>query len=264
MPRMTLGICPRALNQPLRRSLPMAAKMGATCLELDAAGELDPRRLSQTARREVGGLFRSHQLALAALACPMRVGLDVPEQQEERIDYVCQAMSLSFDLGSRVVVIQQGEIPTDEKDPRFRFLADALMALGQHGDRIGATLALETGIDSAETLTTLLDRFDTGSLVVAYNPGNLLVHGHDPYQAVRSLKQRIKLIHAVDARRAGSGRLARRVAVGHGDLDWLLLAGTFAEIEYVGPILVESDPVTSAAADLAAGLAFLRKLIPAA
>ncbi len=246
------------MTRPLRSSLPLAAKLGVTGLELVAGGELAPQQLTQSARREIRHLFASHQIAISALEVPMRVGLDVPEQQEARIDYLRQAMTLAFELGCRAVIIQPGPIPKDEKDPRFALLTDALLTLGQHGDRVGATIALETGLEDPETLDGYLATMNTGGLAVAFNPGFLLVHGRDPYTAARLLRSRIVCVHATDARRGLSPRL---VPVGRGDLDWLEMIAVFAEIEYRGFLTIDVEAGPNAQTDATAGVAFMKRLI---
>jgi sugar phosphate isomerase/epimerase len=240
----------------LRRSLPEARRLGAAGVELAAAGDLAPQTLSQTGRREVRHLLRSYDLETAAVFCPLRRGLDVAENQQPRLDFVRQVMSLSFDLGPRLVVVQAGHVPEKDDDPRFPLLRDALEALGRHGDRVGVTLALDTGWESGEVLRAFLDRIDSGSLAVNFNPANLLISGHDPVASARALGRRIAHVHAEDARAVSPNRL-QRVPLGHGDLDWLQLLGTFEEIEYRGYLTVTGqDP-----GELGAGLTFLRRLV---
>jgi sugar phosphate isomerase/epimerase len=236
----------------------MGAKLGVAGFELVANGELAPQQLTQSARREIRHLFASQQLAITALEVPMRVGLDVPEQQEARIDYLRQTMTLAFELGCRSVIIQPGPIPKDDKDPRLALLTDALLSLGQYGDRVGATLALETDREDPEALDRFLATMNTGGLAVAYNPGFLLVHGHDPYRAARLLRSRIVCVHATDARRGLSPRL---VPVGRGDLDWLEMMAVFVEIEYRGFLTIDVEPGANAQADAAAGVSFLKQLM---
>jgi len=232
--------------------------MGVQGLELSAAGALAPQQLTQSARREIRHLFTAQQLSLAALAAPLRFGLDVAEQQDARIDYLRQVMTLSFELGCRIVVIQPGPIPKDDKDPRHALLLDALLTLGQFGDRMGDTLALETGLDDPATVSAFLAKMDTGGLALTYNPGFLLVHGHDPYQAARLLHSRIAYVHATDARRGLSPRLT---PVGHGDLDWLEMIGIFTEIEYHGFLTIDIDPGPTSPTDAAASVAFLKRIM---
>ena len=245
------------MNQPLRRSLAGIRKMQADGLELAAIGELSPAKLTTTGRRELRHLVESHELAVAALSCPLRDGLEVADDQEGRIERLSQAMKLAVDLGCKVVVVQPGPLVTDVKDPRFAVLADSLATLGRHGDRIGVRLALTTSFDSAETVMTLLTRFDTAGLAVAFDPGSLLAHGHDPYAALRTVRTHLAYVRASDAKKAGAGRLARSVPVGRGDLDWLQLTANMEEVDYRGWVTVEGET----AAEVAAGVTFLKRLV---
>ena len=170
-------------------------------------------------------------------------------------------MNLAFDLGPRVVVIEPGRISDDDQDPRTFLLRDALRSLGQHGDRVGTTLALETGLESGQALRGYLDRFDTGSLGVNLDPANLLLHNFDPYESIQALGRRILHVHAKDARQASASRAAQEVPLGHGDIDWLKLLGTLEEVEYRGWLVIERESGDNRRADVAAGVAFLRRLV---
>jgi sugar phosphate isomerase/epimerase len=256
MPRIKIGVSLKSLRSPLRRSLGEAQRLGAAGVEVEATGDLAPQTLSQTGRREIRHLLRSHDLEVTAVACPLRRGLDVAENQEARIDYIRQAMTLSYDLGPRVVIVQAGQIPEKPEDPRTPLMREALTALAGHGDRTGTRLALDTGLESGAALAAFLDTFDTGSLAVNLNPGNLLVGGFDPHDAARALRHRIAHAHARDARRVSPNR-TQTVPVGHGDLDWIQLLATFEEIEYSGYLTVLGD----SAAEADAGVQFLRRLI---
>lgn len=236
----------------------MASKLGVSGLELAAAGELAPGQLTQSGRREIRHLFASHQLSIAAIAAPLRFGLDVPEQQDARIDFIRQAMALAVDLGCPRVVVQPGPIPTDEKDPRYTLMFDALLDLGRHGDRIGTILAIETAGDEPAAVDAFLAKLDTGGLALTYNPGFLLIHGRDPYQTVRQWRSRIIYAHATDARRGAAPRL---VPVGRGDLDWMELLATFAEIEYRGFLTADFEPGVNAEREAGEAIGFLQRLV---
>jgi L-ribulose-5-phosphate 3-epimerase len=249
---------------PLRRSLPEAHKLGAAGLEFDAVGDLAPAQLSQTGRRELKHLLRSYDLELTALACPLRRGLSVPENQDARLEYLRQALSMSWDLGAKVVVIHPGPLPPEKpepNDPRWPILTEALTNLARHADRVGATLALETGLEPGETLATFLTHCETGGLAANLNPGNLLIHGHDPYAAARSLRERIVHVHAKDTRTASASRGAQEVPLGHGDIDWLQMLATLEEIEYRGFVTIERTAGANALAEAKAAVEFLRRIM---
>lgn len=243
----------------MRQGLTAARRLQCAAVELDAAGELTPGKLSQTARREISHLLQSQELKLSALRCPLRRGLDVPEQMEQRIDYVQQVMTLAFELGTRIVIVEAGKVPDKDDDPRAAWLKQSLGALSAHGDRIGCTLAVEAGLEAGAALANFLARFNTASLAVNYDPANLLMNGFNVYESARQLHGRIVHCHAKDARKAGSSRSAQEVPLGHGDIDWLELLAIFEEIGYRDWLIVERESGSNRFADVTAGLAFLRK-----
>jgi sugar phosphate isomerase/epimerase len=193
------------------------------------------------------------------LRCPLRHGLDVALDLQPRIERIQGAMTLSVELGARLVIVEAGRIPESAEEPRMAILTESLHALGRHGDRIGAILALETGLESGNTLAEFLARLDTGGLGVGFNPANLLVNGFDPIAELSGLRGRIVYALAKDARRGGGSRTAREAPLGHGDIDWLQLLGTLGAMEYSGWVVVERDG--SPNTDVAAGVEFLRRLV---
>jgi L-ribulose-5-phosphate 3-epimerase len=259
---MKLGIRLESLDLPFRRALMEAQRLGVAGVQLDAVDDLAPEALSQTGRREVGHRLRSHGLELSALGCPLRRGLGAVEGQEARIEHVRKVLSLSRELGACVVVVEAGAIPEDPKDPSAAPLTEALWALGQHGDRVGAVLALETGLDPGERLERYLAQFDTGSLGANLDPANLLIHGFDPYASARVLGRRVVHVHAKDARTASASRAAQEVPLGHGDIDWMQFLAVLEEIEYRAWLTVEREGGANRLADVAAGVGFLRRFMP--
>ncbi|HMF13914.1 MAG TPA: sugar phosphate isomerase/epimerase family protein [Gemmataceae bacterium] len=261
MNRLKLGIRLESLGVPLRRALQEVQRLGVTGVQVDAVGDLAPNRLSQTGRREFKHLLRSYDVELTALGCPLRRGLDTIQDQQPRIEHVRKVLSLSFDLGPRLVVVQAGKIPEDAADPRAAVLSESLRALGQQGDRTGTTLALETGLEFGAALGQFLGLLDTGGLGVNFDPANLLLHGFDPYESGRALRGKIVHVHAKDARSARASRAAQEVPVGHGDIDWLQLVGVLEELEYRGWIVIEQESGDNRLADVVAGVKFLRRLL---
>jgi L-ribulose-5-phosphate 3-epimerase len=259
--RMKIGVRLESMGLPLRKALAEAERMEVSGIQVDAAGDLSPGALSHTGRREFLHLLRSHNLELTALGCPLRHGLDHTENQEARIQRVRETMSLSFDLGPRRVIVEAGRVPDDEKDSRYRVLAESLEALGRHGDRTGAVLGLETGLEPGSVLAQILSRIDSGALGVNFDPANLLMNGFDVYESLNALGGRIVHSHAHDARQSGSNRAAREVPVGHGDIDWLRYLSELAHHDYDGLMVVEQQGGDHRLQDIAAGVEFLKRLV---
>jgi sugar phosphate isomerase/epimerase len=258
MSRFNLGVSLESFNLPLRRALVEAEKLSVGGVKVNAVGDLAPANLSQTGRREFRNLLRNHRLELTALGCPLRHGLDTVEHMEARLEHVKQAMTLAFDLGPRIALVQAGAMPADDKDPRWPLMRDALSVLGAFGDRVGATLALETGLESGEALARFLDTLDSGSLGANFDPANLLLHGFRPFEDLSALAGKIVHVQARDARRA-SPSVVREVPLGHGDLDWMLLCQTLADTGYRGYITVVRESGDRRLADIAEGVGFLRR-----
>jgi L-ribulose-5-phosphate 3-epimerase len=261
MNRLKIGVRLESLDLPLRRALAEVGRMGVSGVQVDAVGDLAPGALTETGRREFRHLLRAHNLELTALGCPLRRGLDSAENQQPRIEHVQNVLSLSFDLGPRRVIVQAGAVPDKPDDPRGRILSESLTALARHGDRVGAVLALETGLEDGAVLAAFLDRFDSGALGVNLDPANLLLHGFDPYASVQALNGRIVHTHAKDARQASASRAAQEVPLGHGDIDWLKYLSVLEEVEYRGWLTIERETGDNRLADVAAGVSFLRRLI---
>jgi L-ribulose-5-phosphate 3-epimerase len=261
MNRIKLGICLESLGLPLRRALQEAERLGVAGVQVDALGDLSPRALSQTGRREFRNLLRAHNLELTAVGCPLRRGLDTPENLEGRIEHVKEVMSLSFDLGPRIGIVQAGQVPEKAEDPRYQLLSEALLALGQYGDRVGVILALETGLEPGPVLRGFLDRFDTGSLGVNFDPANLLMNGFDMYESLRALAGKVVHVHAKDARSAKASRASQEVPLGHGDIDWMYFLSVLEEIDYRGYLTIEREVGDNRLADVAGGVAFLRRFV---
>ena len=260
MNRLKIGIRLESLGLPLRRALAEAGKLGVSGVQVDAAGDLSP----SASRRRAGEfrhLLRAHNLELTALGCPLRRGLDSTENQQPRLEHVQRVLALSFDMGPRIVIVQAGAVNDDPNNPQMHVLHESLEALARYGDRIGATLALETGLEDGSVLAAFLNRFDSGALGVNLDPANLLLHGFDPYAAVQTLGQRMVHSHAKDARQSSASRDAQEVPLGHGDIDWMKFLAMLEEVEYRGWLTIERETGENRLADVSAGVSFLRRLI---
>jgi sugar phosphate isomerase/epimerase len=261
MNHLKIGIRLESLGLPLRRALGEVQRLGVRGVQADAGGELSPHALSQTGRTAFRHLLQSHNLELTALGCPLRRGLDSPQDQQQRIEHIEAVLGLSVDLGARIAIVQAGRVPEKADDPRAPLLTEALRVLGSHGDRIGAVLALETGLESGAVLGTFLDRFNTGSLGVNLDPANLLMGGFDPYESARALHSRVVHSNAKDARVSGASRTAQEMPLGQGDIDWTCYLAALEEIEYRGWLTVAREGGDNRVADVAAGIGFLARIM---
>lgn len=258
---MKIGVCLESLGLPFRQALQRAATMGVRGIQMSAVGELSPHKLSDTGRRELRTLFRSHELELTALHCPLRYGIDAADNQDARIDYIRQIMTLAFELGPRLVIVPLPKIPEEADAPRAAVMRNTLLELGRHGDRSGSALALEIGFDGGESVRDYLRTFECGSLGVHYDPVNLLLHDRDPIKNILPLQGKILHTQARDARLATVSRTAAETPIGAGDIDWMGYFATLASIDYRGWVVVKREIGDNRLADVEAGVQFLRRVI---
>jgi L-ribulose-5-phosphate 3-epimerase len=260
MNHLKIGIRLESLGLPLRRALTEASRLAVSGVQLDAVGDLSPAALSETGRREFRHLLRGYNLELTALGCPLRRGLDVSEGLQPRLEHVREVLALSFALGPRVIVVHAGAVPDDLDGPRGALLRESLLAAGLYGDRIGASLALETGPESGASLAGFLRGLETGSVGANLDPAGLLEHGFDPYDGARALRGRILHSHARDGRRSGPGRLVRDAPLGCGEIDWVRYLGVLEEVQFRGWLTVARRAGDNRLSEVAEGVAFLRRL----
>jgi len=259
MNRMKLAVVLETTGLSLRRALPEIARLSVPGVQIDAVGDLTPDHLTATGRREFRTLLRSSNLELAALNIPLRQGLDVAENLQQRIDHIRKVMTLAPDLGTRKVVVPLPKLLDDATSAKAITLRESLLALANHGDRIGTLVALEVGFDPGDKVKQYLDGFDSGSLSITYDPANFLLNGFDPIKSLIELGPRVIHLHARDGRTANVGGGGREVPVGAGDLDWMVLVGTLESLEVHAFIAVDRESGDSRFADVAAGTKFLKR-----
>jgi sugar phosphate isomerase/epimerase len=261
MSRLLLGLNLDALGQPPRQGLLTAAKHGVSGVQIDAAGDLAPDRLTATGRREFRTLLRSFNLQLAAVHCPLRRGLDVADDQQRRVEYVGKAIGLAGELACRSVIVPLPKLPGEEPSPRAAVLREALGDLSRLADRVGVRLAVEPGLDDGAAVAKYLDGFATGGLAACYDPANFLLNRFAPVASLVALGQRVAVVQARDGRLATVSGSGAETAVGAGDLDWFSLVATLDAGDYRGFVVVDREGGPDRPGDIAAGVQFLKRFL---
>lgn len=249
-----------SIGQPVKEAIATAARLGAHGVELDAIGELAPQQLSQTGRRHLAHLLRSHNMALVALGAPMRRGLDEPRGLEARVGYLSAVLALAHAIGASHVVSSIGAVPADLAAPPFDF-RDALTAVVREAERVGSILAIETGRDSPERLRELLQRVASPTLAINFDPANLLPQGVNLVEAIELLREFMIGVHVKDAYRTSTTMSGfQEVPIGQGEMDWPGIVRELAARDYRGYFTVEREDPARPLAELRQGIEFLMKL----
>ncbi|MGI9471345.1 MAG: sugar phosphate isomerase/epimerase family protein [Rubripirellula sp.] len=247
-----------SMQMPLRRSLEMASRMGASAVELDARNEIHPSQLSDTGLRQLRKILDDLNLKVAALRFPTRRGYEEPRDLDRRVEATKDAMQLAYRLGSTVVINSIGVVPGDEESAQWASMRSVLDDLGRYGTRIGAFLAAETGAEPGETLAKLIQGSDDSYIAVALNPGQLIINRHDVREAISALKDRIQIVCAVDGVIDLAAGRGIAVPLGQGTADFPELIGMLEDIQFRGRYVV--GRAESSLEELAASIAYLKQL----
>lgn len=261
MNRFKLGIVAESTGLPIRPAIEQASKWAVDGLQFDGVGNLSANALTETGRREFKNLLKSFNLELSAIGCPIRRGLDSPEELQKRLENIQKAMQLAYDLGAGKVVVPFPKLPEPESTAALT-LRDSLLALAACGDRVGTLVCLEAGLDEGEKVKEYLATYDTGSLRVNFDPANFLMNGHDPLAAAIALTGTIAHSHARDAKKTAANARPEEVAVGAGDIEWMAYIATLESIEYRGYLTIERTAGDARLDDLSAGVRFLSRFAP--
>ena len=238
MAEFNLAVRLSALHLPFRRALESAAQLGATSVEIDARSEIQPSQMSETGLRQLRKMLDDLNLKVAALRFQTRRGYDSLDDLDRRIDATKDTMKLAYRLGAPVVVNSIGQVPEEETDPRWVILQQVMEDLGRHGAKVGSFLCAETGSESGESLSRLLDNQQDAFVGVAFNPGQLIINRFSASEAIEALKGRIQLVYAVDGVLDLAAGRGVSVPLGLGSADFPELIGKLEDQQYRGRFVV--------------------------
>ncbi len=221
-------------SENLRPQLRIIADLGAGSVVLEAIGELAPRELSQTGRREIRSLLRSGDLEIEALALPMRRNISDVDQWEDRQQRLHAAMTLAYELGARTVMIAPGVASADEKCAAIYH--GHLKELANLAEHTGLLLVCESGMESADRLTKTLRELAHPSLALSLDPGRLATTGQNLVQVASEAHDLIHQVYATDPEFMGLGTGS------HGrSVDWESAMDLLEEIGYRGRLTIWPD-----------------------
>lgn len=240
MLQLRIAIHLSSLGLPWKKALPMAAKLGAKAVEVDGRNQITPREMSRTAVRHVRKMMEDSNVTVAAVQFRTRSGYGTLENLEQRVQATKDAMSMAYELGARVLVNNVGRVPENEESPAWSLMRDALTDIGNHGHKVGVTLAARTGSETGEDLKRLIDSLPPMSIGVSFDPGALIVNGYSVTDALKALGASVLQFRAHDAVHDVVAGRGIETQLGRGSAD---IAEIFSELEqhsFNGYTIVES------------------------
>ncbi|MBW3598942.1 MAG: sugar phosphate isomerase/epimerase [Planctomycetes bacterium] len=258
MLRIRVGVQLASLRRPLKQALHTAAELGAEAVEIDARNELRPQEMTRTAVRHLRKMTNDLGLRVSAVSFRTRRGYETLEELDRRVEATRQAMSLAWELGATAVVNRIGDVPEKPEGPQWELLVQVLADLGRHGQRVGATLAADTGGEDPQRLAALIAALPVGSLGVNLNPGNLVAGGRSATEAAALLGPHTLHVHAKDGTRDVAQGRGVETPLGRGSVDWPAVFGALEEHDYRGYFTIERPEAADPVKEIGQAVQFLR------
>lgn len=262
--QIKVGVQLSSLKQPFKKALETAARIGADAVEIDARNHIKPSEMTRTAVRHLHKKLADLNLKVSAVTFQTRRAYTDMDGIEQRVDATKAAMKMAYDLGCNVVVNQIGKIPkrpeADEESIERDLLMATLSELGKESQRVGAFLAARTGTEDGATMLALIDDLPTGSLVVDFDPGNLIINGFSAAEAAKSLGSFVQHVHARDGVQDLAQGRGIEVPLGRGSADFPNLLGLLEEHQYRGYLTVQRDQADDPVLEVGNAIEFLKNI----
>lgn len=200
MKDLKIGVIVESFRQGLEGGIRKAAEVGAQGIQIYASrGEMAPEDLTTPRKKEILNLIKSEGLVVSALCSEMGGFTADLEENKKKVERTKRIMDLALEMETNVITAHIGVVPKDNTIDAYKIIQDSCRELAEHGENIGATFAIETGPETADTLKTFIDSVDSKGLGVNFDPANLvMVIGDDPVKGVYTLKDYIVHTHAKD------------------------------------------------------------------
>ena len=277
---MNIAIIPTTGGADPYQGMEVARELGVEGVHIGAyGGGLDLLNKSSAERKETLRRIQDYGLEVSALiAWGGEVDLGEEERRTENIVWAKRISEAAVDVSRGLWMAHVGIMPEDRASARWARFRDALAEIAAHGERLGATLAMETGPEPPRTVRAMIEAIDSPALRVNFDPANLLLwpphlarirqlpldyeaamRDFDPVEGLRTLIPYVVHVHAKDLvlHPNGSGD---EVPLGAGMTHWPLLYTIFQEHGYQGYYAIERECGQDAMGDVTRAVHYLREL----
>jgi L-ribulose-5-phosphate 3-epimerase len=170
--------------------------------------------------------------------------------------------ALAEKLGLKLVTFHAGFLPHEAADPSFAKLQSRVRQIADLFAAKGIAIGMETGQETAHTLTAFLQKLDRGNVGVNFDPANIVLYDKgEPLAAAKVLAPWIRQCHVKDAVRTRTpGTWGEEVPVGKGEVGWKTLLPALSAAGFTGPLCIEREAGHARVADIRAARALLETL----
>lgn len=277
---MKIAIIPTTGGEDPFRGMEIAVKLGVEGVHIPAyGGKLNLAGKTREERIKVRERIQTYGLEVSALiGWGGEVDLGEEKNLRENIEKGKILNETAVDIANGLWMAHVGIMPDDESNPKWARFVASLKELAQHGEEVGATLALETGPEPPVVVRKMIETINSPAIRVNFDPANLLLwpptvykkrgvpfdydaamEAFNPVQGLQVLIPYVVHAHAKDSRLEPDGK-AEEVPLGTGMTNWKALHEIFKENNYQGYYAIEREAGENAMGDVKNAVEFLRSL----
>ncbi|MGQ9730359.1 MAG: sugar phosphate isomerase/epimerase family protein [Candidatus Zipacnadales bacterium] len=256
------------------------AELGVTGIHLGVGGgPFAPENMSKADRKQLIQHLASLGLEISAIsAWGGQVDLTVANQHDQNIPWAFRLLDLAADLGCGIWQGHIGIIPADFSSEKGKAALTAAQRIAEHGEKVGACLAIETGPEPPVVLKRLIETVGSPAIRINYDPANLILWPphlfslegkpydkeeamklYDPHEGVKILGPYIVHTHAKDALVHEDGK-RQEVPLGEGWVDWPRYVSLLKEQGFDGYFAIEREVGEDPVGDITKAVKFLQSL----
>ncbi len=270
-----IGVCGWCLDRhDVSRSVAVAAELNLrwiqigffTAAAIENADWTAIRRVAGERRVNICGVFVAFEgedySSIARIAATG--GLRPDCALAERVGLIRRVAEQAHAIGAQSFAIHAATIPTDAADPAHSILVSRTREVAGDLAEHKLTLLLETGRESAETLSRFLDSVDRPNVAVNFDPANFVVYGtDDPMNALTKLRGRIELVHLKDAIRSARPGVdyGAPAAFGAGEVPIARIVSKLRAMQFRGPLLIEATGPHATPESIGHAASYLRSML---
>jgi sugar phosphate isomerase/epimerase len=206
------------------------------------------------------------------------VDLTEEEGWAANVEWGKRNLELAADLECNIWQGHCGIMPEHSSDPGWQRIIDGMGQLAEHGEKVGACLAVETGPEPPFVLRRLMSTINSQALRINWDPANMIlwppmfaqrlgepycrekwIEKFQPNEGALALADCIVHTHAKDAlvQEDGTGK---EVPLGEGWVDWPRYVGYLRESGYTGYFAIEREVGDNPIVDIQRAIDFLKTL----
>jgi len=254
-----------------------AVAMGVPGIHISASDDWDARTMAPAARKELVRHVKSLGLEISAVSCwGGEVDLTKQENWAENVEWGKQVLELAADLECGIWQAHVGIMPEDVSDPGWGRIVKAMGELAQHGEQVGACLAIETGPEPPYVLRRLITEVGSKAIRINWDPANMImwpalfaaklsepynrekwIEKFQPNEGAKALADVIVHTHAKDGIVHPDGQ-GEEVPLGEGWVDWPRYIANLVDSGYDGYFAIEREVGDNPEADIQKAVEFLQ------